>query len=61
MKKFILYTPWAAMLIIAALIYFSVLNLSYWWVLLPLGVYVLATAYIFISIFINTKNIKNEK
>jgi hypothetical protein len=56
--KFILYTPWAAMLIIAALIYFSVLNLSYWWVFLPLGVYMLLVAYIYISIYINTKHLR---
>jgi hypothetical protein len=56
--KFILYTPWAAMLIIAALIYFGVLKLSYWWVILPLGIYLLLVAYIIISIFINIKNLQ---
>ena len=46
------------MMIIAALIYFNVLQLSYWWVLLPLGVYVLVIAYIIISIHINTKQLR---
>jgi hypothetical protein len=55
--KFILYTPWAAMLIIAALIYFGALNLSYWWVLLPLGIYLLAVGYILIGVWINSRDL----
>jgi len=58
MRKFIIYTPWTAMLIIAALIYFGVLQLSYWWVLLPFGIYMLPIAYIIISIYINTKHLR---
>jgi hypothetical protein len=56
--RFILYTPWVAMAVIALLIRLGVLNLSYWYVLLPLLVYVLAAAYIIISIYINTKNLR---
>jgi hypothetical protein len=45
------------MIIIALLIKFGVLNLPYWWALLPLGIYLLVVGYILIGIWINSRSL----
>ena len=59
--KFLLYTPWAAMLIVAALLRWEVIDVPWWVVILPLLFYVLAVVYLLVGIWINFKNNQYEQ